>query len=133
MGVDPKWGPFPLCPEMSHLVCVCPFLSGLSPVWAPSTTREDKRGQHRTFWGKWETSPFRIYRQLALLKLGPSQFKSHMMFLMFLDIACVDCTGKVQKHNVTTVIQERKRGGINRKARTPQKSSRKMFGQTQIR
>ena len=44
MGVDPKWGRFPICPE-------CPVLSpfvlirpDLSPFWASKKTKEDKRG-----------------------------------------------------------------------------------------
>ena len=45
MGVDAKWGRFPICPEMSRLVPVCPRLSRFVPVPGP---KKDKRGQTRT-------------------------------------------------------------------------------------
>ena len=45
MGVDAKWGRFPICPEMSRFVPVCPLLSFLGPgTW----TNRDKRGQTGT-------------------------------------------------------------------------------------
>ena len=45
MGVDAKWGRFPICPEMSRFVPVCPLLSRFVPV---PGRKEDKRGQTRT-------------------------------------------------------------------------------------
>ena len=42
MGVDAKWGRFPICPEMSRFVAVCPLLSFLGPG---TGTSRDKRGQ----------------------------------------------------------------------------------------
>ena len=45
MGVDAKWGRFPICPEMSRFVPVCPLLSFLGPG---TRTNRDKRGQTGT-------------------------------------------------------------------------------------
>ena len=45
MGVDAKWGRFPICPEMSRFVPVCPLLSRFVPVPGP---KKDKRGQTGT-------------------------------------------------------------------------------------
>ena len=45
MGVDAKWGRFPICPEMSRSVPVCPRLSFLGPG---TGTNRDKRGQTGT-------------------------------------------------------------------------------------
>ena len=45
MGVDAKWGCFPICPEMSRFVPVCPLLSFLGPG---TGTNRDKRGQTGT-------------------------------------------------------------------------------------
>ena len=45
MGVDAKWGRFPICPEVSRFVPVCPFLSRFVPVPGP---KKDKRGQTGT-------------------------------------------------------------------------------------
>ena len=42
MGVDAKWGRFPICPEMSRFVPVCPLLSFLAPG---TGINRDKRGQ----------------------------------------------------------------------------------------
>ena len=42
MGVDAKWGRFPICPEMSRFVPVCPVLSSLGPRTG------NKRGQKGT-------------------------------------------------------------------------------------
>ena len=42
MGVDAKCGRFPICPEMSRFVPVCPLLSFLGPG---TGTNRDKRGQ----------------------------------------------------------------------------------------
>ena len=70
MGVDAKWGRFPICPEMSRCVPVCPLLSQFVPVPGP---KKDKRGQTGTktghFGTNWETPPFSIYPHFALLKL----------------------------------------------------------------
>ena len=44
MGVDPKWERFPICPEMSHFVTVCPLWSRFVPVLGP---KKDKRGQEK--------------------------------------------------------------------------------------
>ena len=50
MGVDAKWGRFPICPEMSRFVPVCPLLYFLGPPERGKIgTKEDKRGQNRTF------------------------------------------------------------------------------------
>ena len=72
MGVDAKWGRFPICPEMSRFVPACPLLSSFVPVPGP---KKDKRGQKRTsgdktghFGTNWETPPFSIHPHLALLK-----------------------------------------------------------------
>ena len=47
MGVDAKWGRFPICPEMSRFVPVCPLLSRFfGPV--PGPENRDKRGQTGT-------------------------------------------------------------------------------------
>ena len=46
MWVDPKWGRFPVCPEMSRFVPVCPRLSRFVPVLG---LKKDKRGQNGTF------------------------------------------------------------------------------------
>ena len=67
MGVDPKSGRSPICPEVSRFVPICPLLSrfvlGLGP-------KKDKRGrgQNGIFWDKWGNAPFRIYPYLALLE-----------------------------------------------------------------
>ena len=45
MGVDAKWGRFPICPEMSRFVPVCPLLSRFVPVPGP---KKHKRGQTGT-------------------------------------------------------------------------------------
>ena len=45
MGVDAKWGRFPIRPEMSRFVLVCPRLSRFVPVPGP---KKDKRGQTGT-------------------------------------------------------------------------------------
>ena len=70
MGVDAKWGSFPICPEMSRFVPGCPLLSFLGPG---TGTKEDKRGQtgtKRDISGQiGETPPFSIYPHLALFKL----------------------------------------------------------------
>ena len=65
MGVDAKWGRFPICPEM------CPRLSSFVPICPRSGPQE---GQKRTngdktghFGTNWETPPFSIYPHLALL------------------------------------------------------------------
>ena len=52
MGVDAKWGRFPICPEMSRFVPVCPLLSFLGPG---TGTNRDKRGQTGTKRGQNET------------------------------------------------------------------------------
>ena len=54
MGVDAKWGRFPICPEMSRFVPVCPLLSRLVPVPGP---KKDKRGQNGTFRDKLGNTP----------------------------------------------------------------------------
>ena len=54
MGVDAKWGRFPVCPDMSRFVPVCP---PLSLFWAPRRTKEDKRGQNGTFRDKLGNAP----------------------------------------------------------------------------
>ena len=46
LGVDPKWGRFPICPEMSRLAPGCPLLSRFVPVPTPRRTKEDKRGEN---------------------------------------------------------------------------------------
>ena len=63
-GVDAKWGRFPICPEMSRFVPVCPLLSFLGPR---TRTNRDKTGHFGT---NGETPPFSIYPHLALLKLS---------------------------------------------------------------
>ena len=45
MGVDAKWGRFPICPEMPRFIRVCPLLSFLGPG---TGTNRDKRGQTGT-------------------------------------------------------------------------------------
>ena len=45
MGVDAEWERFPLCPEMSRFVAVCPLLSFLG---LGTGTNRDKRGQMET-------------------------------------------------------------------------------------
>ena len=45
MGVDAKLGRFPICPEMSRFVHVCPLLSVLGPRIG---TNRDERGQTGT-------------------------------------------------------------------------------------
>ena len=54
MGVDAKWGRFPICPDMSRFVPFCPF-------WGPERgqirTKEDKRGQNGTFQDKLGNAP----------------------------------------------------------------------------
>ena len=68
MGVDPKWGRFPNCPETSRFVAVV-------LVVLFGARNGDKSGQKRTNGDKtgrfgtiWETPPFRIHPHLALLK-----------------------------------------------------------------
>ena len=77
MGVDAKWGRFPICPEMSRFVPVCPLLSFLG------AQNGDKSGQKRTtgdktghFGTNWETPPFRIHPHLALLNSRESEIAS---------------------------------------------------------
>ena len=72
MGVDPKWGRFPICPEIN--VPFCPRLSSFVLFGAQNG---DKLGQARTngdktghFGTNWETPPFRIHPHVALLKQG---------------------------------------------------------------
>ena len=81
MGVDAKWGRFPMCPEMSRFVPVCPLLSSFVLLGARN---EDKSGQKRTngdktghFGTNGETPPFSIYPHLALLKI----FLNHVIFI----------------------------------------------------
>ena len=57
MGVDPEWGRFPLCPEMSRFVPVCPLLSRVVLVPGPRRRKEDKRGQTGTFQDKGGNAP----------------------------------------------------------------------------
>ena len=58
MGVDPKWGRFPNCPEMSRFVPVCPLLSRFVPVPGPKQDRRGQTGTNGTFGTIWETLPF---------------------------------------------------------------------------
>ena len=59
MGVDAKWGRFPICPKMSRFVPVCPLLSlDLGPGKGGQIgTKEDKRGQNGTFRDKLGNAP----------------------------------------------------------------------------
>ena len=57
MGVDPKWGCFPICPEMSRFVPVWPRLPPFVPVLGPKRTKEDNPGQNGTFRDKLENAP----------------------------------------------------------------------------
>ena len=57
MGVDAKWGCFPICPEMSRFVPVCPLLSFLGPGMGTNRDKEDKRGQNGTFRDKLGNPP----------------------------------------------------------------------------
>ena len=50
MEVDPKWGRFPICPEMSRFVPVCPRLS------LNKGEREKEREGRRERQGKKKTS-----------------------------------------------------------------------------
>ena len=83
-GLNPKWGRFPICPEMSRFVPACPCLSLLVPArpclsfcpsWGPERgqigANEDKRGQNGTFRDKLGNTPFRIHPHLALLEQHP--------------------------------------------------------------
>ena len=54
MGVDATWGRFPIRPEMSRFVPVCPLLSFLGPG---TGTKEDKRGQNGIFRDKLGNAP----------------------------------------------------------------------------
>ena len=45
MGVGPTWGRFPICPETSRFVPVCPLLFVLGPR---TGTNGDKRGRTGT-------------------------------------------------------------------------------------
>ena len=67
MGVDPKWGRFPICPEMSGFVPVCHHLSRFVLVPGP---KKDKRGQTGTKWDilgtNGETPPkFKIFLRIS--------------------------------------------------------------------
>ena len=55
MGVDPKWGRFPVCPEMSRFVPVCPLCPNLSP-FRPPNFGFGKRGLLEK--GSFQKSPF---------------------------------------------------------------------------
>ena len=58
MGVDAKWGRFPICPEMSRFVPVCPLLSLLGARNGDkSGQKRDKQGQNRTFGDKLGNAP----------------------------------------------------------------------------
>ena len=78
MGLDPKWGRFPICLEMSRFVPVCPDLS----EWAPKTTNGDKTGHFGT---NGETPPFRIHPHLPLLdyRLTSKEFTPPLWKLLF--------------------------------------------------
>ena len=66
MGVDAKWGRFPICPEMSRFVPVCPLCpSGTGDKSGQKRTNGDKTGHFGT---NWETPPFSIYPHLAPVK-----------------------------------------------------------------
>ena len=77
MGVDAKWGRFPICPEMSRFVPVCPLLSRFVLVPGP---KKDKRGQTGTKWDisgqMGETPPFSIYPHLS----GKKKQHKHKLF-----------------------------------------------------
>ena len=70
MGVDAKWGRFPICPEMSRFVPVCPLLSRFVPVPGPNRDKRGQSGTKRDISGQIgkRTPPFSIYPHLALLK-----------------------------------------------------------------
>ena len=99
MGVDAKWGRFPICPRN---VPFCPRLSSFVLLGAP---HGDKSGQKRTngdktghFGTNWETPPFSIYPHLALLNMWPlengqkgsnkkhvDRFRTFRLFLLLLE------------------------------------------------
>ena len=58
------WGCFPICPEMSRFVPVCPLLSPFRAQKGQKRTNGDKTGHFGT---NLETPPFSIYPHLALL------------------------------------------------------------------
>ena len=67
MGVDPKWGCFPICPEMSRFVPICPLFVLLG---ARSEDNRDKRGPtgtERDISGQMGKRPHLGSTRLALL------------------------------------------------------------------
>ena len=70
-------GAFPICPEMSRFVPVCPLFPDMSPFWAPKRTNEDTRDKMGHFGTNWETPPFRMHPHLALLKSLSSGFSHY--------------------------------------------------------
>ena len=74
MGVDPKWGRFPICPEMSHFVLFSRICHRSGPQKGQTRTNGDKTGH---FGANWETPPFRIQPHLALLKSLSSGFSHY--------------------------------------------------------
>ena len=67
MGVDPKWGRFPICPEMSRLSPFVLFFSSWGPERGQMGTKEDKQDKTGHFRTNCEIPTFRIYPHLALL------------------------------------------------------------------
>ena len=69
MGVDAKWGRFPIYPEMSRFVPVCPFLSRLVPVPGSKKDNKGQTGTKRNISGQIGKRPH-FYPHLALLKIA---------------------------------------------------------------